>query len=419
MAAENGRLEELKAENSRLKAENRKLREGVSKGVQAPHKSSSFWKRLASILLICLATALLVVGNILFWTGNTIVKTDRFVAATEPLIKNSEVQNALANRISLRLFKNVDVEQTVASVLPPRADFLAPAIATQVEQQTDTVIKKVLQRPQFQERWNTIQARAHDRFISSVERNGSDGSIDLSEVYSDASQQLKSTKLAFLADKPLPARVGSIEIASGEWLTILQKTIQNIDTWRFFTILLLVIFSVLGVWLSRNRRRSVIFLGSLFAASMFVTLLSIRLAREILANKAGSQYSEATRQAYSIVVHSFAIQTLTIMVAAILVAIVAWISGDYASSRALRLKINQLLSGRLHEALFHRENGFTLWIGRNKTWLQWLIVALVALSTLIVRLTPGTLLVQVIILILAILIIEILAAKPVPAVAKR
>lgn len=412
----NSRIRNLEAENRRLFAENQSLRSQLArKTAKSPRHAQPqerhLLRNIGVILSLSFAVALLVVGNIFFWAGNTVVNTDRYVASTAPLIKNSEIQKAIANKTTQAVFSSVDVEQEVADVLPPRADFLAPTISGQIRQNADTAIKKILQRPQFQERWNNAQRRSHDRFITAIKKHGSDGTINISEVYSDASQQLQGTKLSFLAGKPLPDKVGQIKIVSGGWIAALGKMINNIGTWRTLSLLLLVIFSALGVWLSRNRRRAVITLGILFALGMFLTAVSARLAREIIAGKADPQYAEAVRQAYTIILHPLAIQTYTIMAAGILIALVTWVSAPYRSSRAVRTKIDQLFSGRIHQAIFSHENSFTTWMGAHKNLLQWLVVAVVAAATLLVRLTPAMLLTQILIIVVAILLIEILAAK--------
>lgn len=406
-------LQKLRDENRRLRKANTELRQQLSSTVTGPSPALSrrFWRSLAVVLCIGLAGGLLVAGNLLFWAGNTIVKTDRYVEATAPIIKDPVVQNALANKLTQQLFTNVDVDQVIEDNLPPRVSFLGPTLAAQAETQTENAIKTIVKRPQFQQRWIDAQTRSHERFIRVVGEHGSDGSININEVYGDISQQLKDTRLAFLADKPLPAKVGDIQVASGSWLTVLQRTIQNIDTWRVIAIVLLLAFSALGIWLSRNRRRVTITLASTLAVAMFLTLVSARLVREVIASQASPEYAEAVRHIYSTITHPLAIQTWTLFAASLLVVTIAWLSGNYKSSRAVRRSFDHLLSGRLHQALFSRgENSFTRWLGAHKTVLQWIVIAVVALSTLFVRLTPETLLLQIGIIAVLVFILEVLAS---------
>src|SRR4051812_22711087 len=90
-------LDQAKAENAKLRADNKKLRQQAMKTEPKPQRRPL--RVIASICLISLAAALLIVCNLLLWTGQTIVKNDRFVAATAPLIQNTEIQHALADRL--------------------------------------------------------------------------------------------------------------------------------------------------------------------------------------------------------------------------------------------------------------------------------------------------------------------------------
>lgn len=404
------RLQKLEAENRRLRRANDKL--------QKQFAASSRWsfgrvlRKFSIVLCVTLAILCLTAGNILFWAGNTIVKSDRYVAATAPIIRNPSVQNALATNINQKLFAQVDVNRVVSQALPPRAGFLAPVITDQVHQHSQDAIKKVLARPQFQDRWNAAQEHIHDRFIKLVDEHGSDGSINVSEVYTDVSQQLVHTNLAFLANKPLPAKAGQIQLLKGKWLSVLQRTIQHIDTWRLLALGLLIIFSFIGIWLSARRRRTAIVIASLAAAAMFLTLLCIRIGGELIAGKVKQQNAEAVRQIYGIVTHSLVAQTAAILGAAPLMIFIIWISGTSSAASRTKVFLDRLFSGKLHAALFSKgENALTHWTGAHKVALQWSAVALVVASILFTRLTPGTLVAQAIAILMLVLLVEVLAAK--------
>src|SRR6185437_8845768 len=111
------KLKQLQAENENLKAENQRLKK------KPASVSSDGWKtvlrRSGAVFFLALAGALLLTGNIIFWTGNTIVKNDRFNASTQPIIRNTQVQQAVADYTTKQIFSNVDVDQYVSDALPP------------------------------------------------------------------------------------------------------------------------------------------------------------------------------------------------------------------------------------------------------------------------------------------------------------
>lgn len=407
----NQKLQKARVENRKLKAENAKLKQAAQ--IKKNQKQKSRIRVLRSvgvIFFLSLAVALLIAGNLLFWAGNTVVKNDRYAQTVSPVIKNTEVQKAVATYTTQKIYSNFDAQQFITQVLPPRADFLAPTLAEKLQQNTDEILMKVLSNPKFQDAWNQANINAHDRFINTVSKYGGDGIIDISEAYQQLSSQLKNTKLAFLADKPLPSKVGTIKIASGTELSALHRIIHHIDLWRILALVLFLLSSLAAIFLSKRRRRTVVKLGLFMSLGMLFTLIGLRVTREIVASKVNPSYSEATRQTIQIILHPLVIQTVTILLLALLVAFVAWISGSSRKARALKSKTSDLFSGKLHEAIFDKgENKFSIWLAKNKRVVQWLILVAVALVDLLIRLTPLTLITSALIVLVLIVVVEVLA----------
>jgi hypothetical protein len=411
MANASEELAVLRAENRKLKAENSRLENLTAKN-RAHKPAGNVLRKIGVVFFLSLAVALLIVGNILFWTGNTVVKTDRYTAATAPIIRNSEVQKAVSSYATAQFFSNVDVNQFIAQALPPRADFLTSTIADQFKSHAQDTLQKILANPKFQDKWNNTLAKSHDKFISTIEKNGSDGVININELYQQLSENLKNTKLSFLAGKPLPAKVGSIQVVSGSQITVLHKVITHIDLWRTLVVLLMLASVAAGIWLSKRRRKAVILLSFYSALGMFATLIGLRVAREIIAGKVNPSYSEAVRDTVQIFFHPLVIQTTTIMLAFAGIAFIAWVSGPSRRANFFKAKTSDLLSGKLHEAIFgQKETGLTLWLGKYKRYIEWTAIAIVALVALLVRLTPKVLLVCVIFILVLVLLIETLASK--------
>jgi hypothetical protein len=401
----------MEAENRRLRAENKQLKQQLVNEIPAPRFTSRFWYRLGSVLFLVLAVALLVAANLLLWAGNTVVKPDRFNAAVTPIIKDPVVQTAVASYTTNALYDNVDVEQVVSDALPPRAEFLAPTISKSLQGSTESTLKTVLARPQFQDRWNGLLTRSHERFIASVEKNGSDGAIDINELYQQLDDSLVGTKLGFLANRKLPGSVGKVQVVSGSGISTLHKVITHIDTWRLLALALFVVCGALSIFLSWNRRRGVLRLALFSAAALFVTLIALRVTREIIASKAQDQYVEAVRRIVQILFHSLATQTATILVALLVVAAVTWLAGPGRYAGVIRDRVQLLFAGKLHDALFgQRENAFTRWVGAHKHILEWCIVGVMAILLLVNRLTVKALITYLIVTLLLVLVVELLGA---------
>jgi hypothetical protein len=101
-------LKKLRADNAHLRSENRRLEKLMANqqnNKQRDPRPSQLLRRLSVVTLVIIATTLLTVGNLVFWFGNTIVKPDRFVAATQPIIKNQNVQQSMALYTTNNIFK--------------------------------------------------------------------------------------------------------------------------------------------------------------------------------------------------------------------------------------------------------------------------------------------------------------------------
>lgn len=405
------KLDRLQAENERLRAENKQLKQQAVNDLPAPRFTARFFRKLGSAFFLAVAVALLIAGNVIFWAGNTVVKPDRFKAAVTPVVKDPVVQTAVASYTANAIFTAVDVQQVVASVLPPRADFLAPTITSSLRGTTQSTLKKVLARPQFQNRWNDLLTSAQSRFINQVKQNGGDGAIDVNEVYQQLDNNLQGTKLSFLAGRKLPAHIGEVQLVKGKNISTLHRVITHIDAWRTISILLFLLCGAASIYLSRLRRRGVIRLALVSVAGLFATLIALRIAREIVAGKAQAQYADAVRHIMQIVLHPLLVQTVTLLVACLLVAAVAWLSGPGTSASFVRSRTELLFAGKLHGAIFgERENAFTRWIGGYKHILEWVVVGIAALLMLVNRLTLKALVIYVIVVLLLVLIIELLGA---------
>jgi hypothetical protein len=406
-------LKALQVDNARLLAENARLKRIITKsGTKLAKSPRHLLRKLGVVVLLALSVALLTVGNLFFWTGNTIVKQDRFVAATQPIVKDPVVQNAMALYTANSIFNSVDVQSATESVLPPRADFLAPQLTNQLKSFTQATLQKVLANPSFQTKWNTALATQHDRLVSFASQYQGDGDISLNNIYQQLSASLGATKLSFLANKQLPPRVGDITVVNATWLPTFHKVVTHIDTWRFLAISLMVISLAAAMWLSAERRRT-LYVFSLFSALMMATtLVALHLIKGRIVDSADPQYAAGVARVVQIVFHSLVTQTVTLMAAVLAVGAIAWVSsGPSANAAALKRQVALLFNGKLHEQIFAEDNEFTIWVSNHKNLVQWGIVAVLTLVMLIVHLTLMSLFIYLLLMVVLILAVNVIAGQ--------
>jgi hypothetical protein len=404
-------MKRLRSENKRLKAENVKLK---AQQKQGGIHWAGMGRGLAVIVLVVISVLTVTLGNLFFWTGRTLVDTDRYVATTQPVLHDPEVQDAIALYTTNQIFNNVDVQTQVEQVLPPRADFLAPQLTAQLKTQTDKALQKFVASPKFLDKWDRIQKQQHDRLITFIKDYKGDGQLSLNDVYKQLSASLGQTKLKFLADKQLPAKVGQITVVDATWLPTAHKVVTHIDTWRTLAVVLFVVTLALAIWISRHKRRTLYLFSLLLALMMLATLIALRVTAGQIADNVDPQYADGARKAFQILISGLRTQTIVIFLIALVMSFVAWISGQSTSALAFKNQAVLVVTGKLHNTIFgEAENKVTSWAGRYKRLLEWLGVAIVALILLTTQLTVTTLVVWCLILLLYVVVVEIIASNPV------
>ena len=406
-------VDRLKAENARLKAENARLHKQTDiSPTKKTRNPKEILRKSGVIFLVALAAALLTVGNLLFWFGNTIVKQDRFVASTEPIIKNSQVQQSLALYTTNNIFSNIDVQKITEEVLPPRADFLAPQLTSQLKSGTQSILQKALAKPSFQDKWNNIISTQHQRLVNFAAQYNGNGQISINDIYNQLEASLENTKLSFLANKKIPPKIGNITVVSAPWLPKFHNLVTHINMWRLLTLIILVLSIIAAVWLSKNRRRTIYIFSVAIVILMAASLIALRITGETVVGKVDPQYADGVRSAFHIFFNPLKLQTVTIAVAAVLLGFIAWITGRSHGAVVLKNQVGLLFAGKLHTKVFGKDtNKFTTWVQQKRRPLEWSGLILLTVIMLFVRLTFKSLLIYAFLMLLYVLAIEFIGGQ--------
>ncbi len=338
----------LKSENTRLKRQLKALQKPTA-------KSSDKWRTAAIVVLSGLAGAILISANLIFWTARTVVETDRYTEATKSLIEKPSVQKAIADKTTDAIFARVDTEQLLSENLPPRVQFAAPTLSEQIQNFTNQKARQIVASEKFQNVWVTTNTNAHKRFISAVREYEGDGTINLSDVYSKLTQRLQGTQLSFAQNIKLPSTIGSIQIIDAPWLPSAHYIVVNLDMLRYSTIALFFLLTGSVVALARNRRKIALQLGVLYALLMLATLVAVRIAQSVIVGQAAPQYQLAVSDAYQAILNPFVMQTISLMVLAIVVSVVAWLAGPSRSANRVKTAFNYVFQGKIYTAIFGKK----------------------------------------------------------------
>lgn len=394
----------LRAENARLK---RQLKSQNSRS-----KSNDSWRSPLIVIMAGLAGAILISSNLLFWTARTLVETDLYADATKALIKKPAVQKAIVDKTTDTIFSRVDTTKVLEESLPPKLQFAAPTLASQIETFTYDKAKQVVSSEKFQKVWVDSNRTAHKKFVNAVRNYEGDGTINLSDVYGKLVQRLDGTKLSFLQKVQLPSNIGSIQVIDAPWLKQANWIVVNLNTLRLVTISLFIILTAAVIALARQRRKMAVRIGLLYAILMFLTLIAVRISRAIVVAGVDPKYQQAASEAYQAIFNPFVLQTAGLLVLSIVVVAVAWIIGPGKRATKLRESFNTLFENNIHGAIFGKnENAYTKWVGTHKATLQWLVVAAAFVSLLIVSVTVANIMWVLAGLLAAIVVVQVSAGK--------
>jgi hypothetical protein len=123
------------------------------------------WRTVLASLLIVIACVLAPLSAVAVWTKNLVTNTDRYVRTVAPLASEPAIQHALADKITSKIFANVDVQalynRAVDALakqgLPPNAvaqlRTLSVPVANGVQGFTHTEVAKITSSAAFANAW--------------------------------------------------------------------------------------------------------------------------------------------------------------------------------------------------------------------------------------------------------------------------
>lgn len=417
-------MAKIKPSYQELHAENQRLRAKLLQIEKAQKKHSIKWTRKLGIFLcVSLAGAILVMGNIIFWMGRTMIENDRYIRAVGPLIQEQSVQHAIAASTTNAIYSSVDLESLATSALPPRAEFLAGPLASQIPQFTNEQFQKVLATQKFQDIWINTHKKAHELMIEGIKKGNGDGVLSLNELYAQLSSSLQDTKLGFLAGRSLPSKAGNIQIVSVGFAPYIKFLLNWLTLIRIISVLLFAVLTMAAIWLAKKRRAMLIRVLIIYAILVFVSLLCFRLAREIIvSNISDVLYQQATNDAWQVFFSSLANQSFVIIGICISASLIIWLTGNSRVARQVRSSLQLAFSGKLHEAVFGKRQhtpGFISWAATYRRALQSGWLAIILLISLAIKITLANIIWLTISLLAGWLLIEFFAGPSATTADKR
>ncbi len=369
-------------------------------------------RRIAVALLLIVACILAPLSVVAVWTRNTLLDSDQYVSTVAPLAKNEAIITAAADNITQALVAETDVEAEVKRALPAKADFIAPAVASSLENVVNSLAVKVLSSDQFQAVWERANRRAHDQVVDVLTGNGGrtitttngEVAVNLGPAVKRVRKRLDSLGIDVFSSttatriSPRFVVFQSDDLKQAQSITdLLQKGAVVLP------ILTLVLFAA-AIALSRRRRKTVMYAGLGLSLGMLVILSAFNIGRTFYLDAVKTANRDAAAAVYDQVLNFLRLSTRTGFVVGIVVAIGAWLAGP--STAALRVR--SLVRGGEDRQL--ATEGFAGWVARSRTGIR---IALVGIGAVILvawnHPKPLTVLVVTILVLIGIAGAEVLA----------
>jgi hypothetical protein len=381
------------------------------------------WRRALVATLVIVSVVLVPLAGLSVWVRNLVLDTDKYVDTVAPLATNKAVTDQIANRLTTRLFQDVNVEAEAKDALPERAQFLAGPLSTGVETFVREAATRALATEQFATIWKNANRRAHTLVDKALTGEGKNVSIkngkvvlDLSAVIDEVVKRLDERGVTVFDSLAKKQKNLQVELFDASQLEKARSAVHLLDRVRIVLVVLVFVFLGVALILSGNRRRTLIRWGIGLVIAMAVTAALLALGRSAFLNQAENR--DAAAAVFDTLVRFLRNGIRVIAALGIIIALGAFLSGPSRLAVRIRAGAQSLIGGAGRKA---DEAGWTpgpvgTWVAAHKVGLR---IAGVAVAFLVVFVLtsprPLTLLVLALLLLVYLAAIEFVGRTAVAA----
>ncbi|MFJ9173253.1 hypothetical protein [Streptomyces sp. NPDC102360] len=317
------------AELERLRAEVEMLRDRA--GTQHRRRARTFVvRRTIAAILVALVAVLAVTSVVGVWGSRTTLNTDRWIATVGTLPEDPKVNAAVSKYLANEIFDQLDVEQRLSDALPPRASFLAGPVTGAVHDFMREKISQLIANERFQELWRTTNRFAHERIVALLEKHnenvrvkGDTVTLNLLPVVNNLLGALETELPSVFGKKidlpalssgelppglhqriekaigrDLPENFAQIRLYNRNTLSQLQDAVVLFKRALVGLLIAVPALLALSLWVSPNRRRTLLQLGLWLVVTVTVLTAVLRGVRDqLLGQLPEGVYREGARSA--------------------------------------------------------------------------------------------------------------------------
>ena len=215
----------------------------------------------ACIAVSCVLAPLTLVAT---YVKQELLNTDRYVETVSPLARNDAVRAYLATEITDYLMSKVDVTSLAEKALPGPTDFLAGSIANAVQGFVYDATYRALSTEVFAQIWDAANRTAHKEVKKALTGEGKSITLDDGKIVLDLSQALIAVRteltkrgLDIFDQLPIGNLAIKYELFDAQGLESARTAVRLLVVARLVLLVGFFVLAALGIWLSRDRRRTV------------------------------------------------------------------------------------------------------------------------------------------------------------------
>ncbi|MFF3484418.1 hypothetical protein ACFYXC_14270 [Streptomyces sp. NPDC002701] len=313
-------------------------------------------RQTGSSVLLLLALLLAPLAVVAAWVQDTVSDTDRYVETVAPLASGPAVQEVVINRLTDRVVDNVDVPAVTDSLVtvlqdaeaPPRvvegAESLEGPLRNAVRTVVDRTVTGVITSDAFQQAWEDANRRSHAAVVNmltgdregAVRAEGDTVHVDVGAVVDQVRKRLVDA--GFDKAAAIPDTDRTITLFQTEELDNAQDAMRLLDILGTWLPVLTVVLAVLAVWTNPAHRVMLMITATGVALTMVVLLVALAAVRRIYLDSVPPDAlpTDAATAIYDTFVRFLRDSTRTLLVVAVLTALVAYLYGPGRLARTVR-----------------------------------------------------------------------------------
>ncbi len=320
----------------------------------APRRS----RRILAGVALVLASLLILLTTVAVWTHQVVLNTDRFTNLAGKVLAEPAVIDPLSARISDQVVTALDVQARLETRLPDAIKPLAGTLTLAVGSAIDQRLQVALQNPRIQAALQRTLAVTHAGIINLLRDKPDnvtvvDGyitvqvfpvvgaalaelqaggvipaDITLPDLTSPDAPDVLAQRLQSALGVTLPPDFGTIQLVKADRLLAARSAVQAFDIIVVALIILTIVVVALALWLARDRRRMVVYLGIGTLIAFLIARLSIDgIEGALLSGIAQDDVAGAVRAVADATIEDLRSLTIIVVIVTGIVALVAYLAG--------------------------------------------------------------------------------------------